>query len=142
LLERLHPVVAAQANQLISVVGPSGVGKSLCCQHLLRDLQGAAEVYPDAHWPTQIADALRETNAVEGGDYERAVRLARAVDATAGTLPPTWEARYLLGLAQAQTEQHQDAEAVVSIVEAVRVAPEWVRAGAVGQRALNRGDDL
>jgi transposase len=31
----------------------------LCCQHLLRDLQGAAEVYPDAHWPTQIADALR-----------------------------------------------------------------------------------
>jgi transcriptional regulator with XRE-family HTH domain len=67
------------------------------------------------------------TNAVEGGDYERAVHLARAVDATAGTLPPTWEARYLLGLAQAQTEQHQDAEAVASVVEAVRVAPEWVR---------------
>jgi transposase len=38
----------------------------LCCQHLLRDLDGAAEAYPDAHWPTQIADALRalihETN--------------------------------------------------------------------------------
>lgn len=32
----------------------------LCCQHLLRDLAGAAEVYPDAHWPTQIAEALRE----------------------------------------------------------------------------------
>lgn len=31
----------------------------LCCQHLLRDLAGAAEVYPDAHWPDQIADALR-----------------------------------------------------------------------------------
>jgi hypothetical protein len=31
----------------------------LCCQHLLRDLDGAAEVYPDAHWPIQIADALR-----------------------------------------------------------------------------------
>ncbi|MGI8306403.1 IS66 family transposase [Saccharopolyspora hattusasensis] len=31
----------------------------LCCQHLLRDLDGAAEIYPDAHWPTQIADALR-----------------------------------------------------------------------------------
>jgi hypothetical protein len=31
----------------------------LCCQHLLRDLAGAGEVYPDAHWPTQIADALR-----------------------------------------------------------------------------------
>lgn len=31
----------------------------LCCQHLLRDLAGAAEVYPDAHWPTQITEALR-----------------------------------------------------------------------------------
>jgi transposase len=31
----------------------------LCCSHLLRDLDGAAQVYPDAIWPTQIADALR-----------------------------------------------------------------------------------
>jgi hypothetical protein len=31
----------------------------LCCQHLLHDLAGAGEAYPDAHWPTQIADALR-----------------------------------------------------------------------------------
>jgi transposase len=30
----------------------------LCCQHL-RDADDAAEVYPDAVWPTQIADALR-----------------------------------------------------------------------------------
>jgi WD40 repeat protein len=28
LLDRLHPVVAAQANRLVAVVGPSGVGKS------------------------------------------------------------------------------------------------------------------
>lgn len=31
----------------------------LCGQHLLRDLADAAETYSDAHWPTQIADALR-----------------------------------------------------------------------------------
>ena len=31
----------------------------LCTQHLCRDLDGAGEVYPDAYWPTQIADALR-----------------------------------------------------------------------------------
>jgi len=31
----------------------------LCTQHLLRDLDSAAEVYPDATWPAQIADALR-----------------------------------------------------------------------------------
>lgn len=32
----------------------------LCCQHLLRDLDDAAQLYPDAAWPGQIADALRE----------------------------------------------------------------------------------
>jgi len=31
----------------------------LCCAHLLRDLECAAQVYPDAVWPVQIADALR-----------------------------------------------------------------------------------
>ena len=31
----------------------------LCCQHLIRDLAGAGEVYPDQHWPTQITDALQ-----------------------------------------------------------------------------------
>jgi transposase len=31
----------------------------LCTAHLLRDLDDAAQVYPDAVWPTQIADALR-----------------------------------------------------------------------------------
>jgi hypothetical protein len=31
----------------------------LCCQHLLRDLDAAAEVYPDAEWVPQVARALR-----------------------------------------------------------------------------------
>ena len=31
----------------------------LCCAHLLRDLAGAGETYPEAIWPGQIADALR-----------------------------------------------------------------------------------
>ena len=32
----------------------------LCCAHLLRDLEDAAETYPDALWPAQIQDGLRE----------------------------------------------------------------------------------
>ena len=32
----------------------------LCTAHLLRDLDDAAQVYPDQVWPVQIADALRE----------------------------------------------------------------------------------
>ncbi len=37
----------------------AGIVHQLCAQHLLRDLAGAGETYPDAVWPTQIADALR-----------------------------------------------------------------------------------
>ena len=36
-----------------------GVIHQLCCQHLIRDCQDAAETYPQAIWPGQIADALR-----------------------------------------------------------------------------------
>jgi transposase len=32
----------------------------LCLAHVLRDLTGAAELYPDEHWPVQLADELRE----------------------------------------------------------------------------------
>lgn len=67
------------------------------------------------------------TNAVEIGDYEHALYLNRAVGSTEGTLPPSWEARYLLGLAYAQVERNQDADAVASLSQARRVAPEWVR---------------
>lgn len=38
----------------------AGVVHQLCTAHLLRDLNDAAQVYPDAVWPVQIADALRE----------------------------------------------------------------------------------
>jgi hypothetical protein len=37
----------------------AGISHQLCCQHLLRDLEDAAQSYPDAIWPGQIADALR-----------------------------------------------------------------------------------
>ena len=31
----------------------------LCCQHILRDREDAAQTYPDADWPVQIQDTLR-----------------------------------------------------------------------------------
>jgi transposase len=36
-----------------------GISHQLCTQHLLRDLEDAAQTYPDAIWPGQVADALR-----------------------------------------------------------------------------------
>jgi transposase len=38
----------------------TGLLHQLCSSHLLRDLDGAAQVYPDAIWPDQISRALRE----------------------------------------------------------------------------------
>jgi transposase len=37
----------------------TGIGHQLCTQHLLRDLEDAAQTYPDAIWPGQIARELR-----------------------------------------------------------------------------------
>jgi len=46
--------------------------------HLCRDLDGAGEVYPDAHWPAQIGDALRglihHANLARRDAIEAAVR--------------------------------------------------------------------
>jgi transposase len=36
-----------------------GISHQLCAAHLLRDLEDAAQSYPDAIWPGQIQDALR-----------------------------------------------------------------------------------
>jgi transposase len=37
----------------------AGLVHQLCCAHLLRDLDDATQVYPEAIWPDQIARALR-----------------------------------------------------------------------------------
>ena len=43
-----------------STTTPStGISHQLCTQHLLRDLEDAAQTYPGAIWPGQIAEALR-----------------------------------------------------------------------------------
>ena len=61
-----NPVFAATEDATIEDVSAdatdstvAGVLHQLCCAHLCRDLDDAAEVYPGHYWPTQIADALR-----------------------------------------------------------------------------------
>lgn len=54
---------------------PRALIHQLCCQHLLRDLASAAETYPGAHWPTQIADALR--GLIHQANLDRAAGAAR-----------------------------------------------------------------
>jgi hypothetical protein len=92
--------------------GPEGGGAQQCAPPTR---PGAAEVYPDAHWPTQIADALRElihqTNLVrdQGHDalddtvrnelitrYRHGVLVGLSDTTTHGTRPGERKARLLL----------------------------------------------
>ena len=52
-----------------------GVLHQLCTQHILRDLQDAAQCYPDAIWPGQAADALR--GLIHAANTARGKGLAR-----------------------------------------------------------------
>ena len=73
----------------------------------------------------RLVAQTRVVNACEMGDYETACRAADRVPA--GRLSPSWEGRYLLGLAQAQAECHRDAEALATLTTARTVAGEWIR---------------
>jgi transposase len=55
-----------------------GVLHQLCTQHLLRDLEDAAQSYPDAMWPGQAMDALRAL--IHTANVSRAKGLAAASD--------------------------------------------------------------
>ena len=55
-----------------------GVLRQLCCQHLLRDLEDAAQSCPDAAWPGQAAEALR--GLIHAANTARANGLAAVPD--------------------------------------------------------------
>lgn len=74
----------------------------------------------------RLVSQTEVVNATEMGDMERAVRLAEGIPER-GDLPPTWESRYLLGLAQAQAGRHLDTEALSTLTRARGITPEWIR---------------
>ena len=54
----LHGTVVVH-DRYVNYDAFDGISHQLCTQHLLRDLEDAAQSYPEAIWPGQIADALR-----------------------------------------------------------------------------------
>ena len=54
----LHGTVVVH-DRYVNYDAFDGISHQLCTQHLLRDLEDAAQTYPDAIWPGQIAGALR-----------------------------------------------------------------------------------
>jgi transposase len=75
-----------------------GVPHQLCCQHLIRDCQDAAETYPQAIWPGQIADALR--GLIHAANRAREQGLAAVPGGTAGPLVRTFRHGVLAGLSE------------------------------------------
>jgi hypothetical protein len=54
----LHGTVVVH-DRYVNYGSVSGISHQLCTQHLLRDLEDAAQSYPDAIWPGQTAQAPR-----------------------------------------------------------------------------------
>jgi hypothetical protein len=70
----------------------------LCCQHVIRDRTDAAETYPDAHWPSQIRDALREL--IHQANLARGQGLGRIPSEVADPLIDRYRHGFLVGLNQ------------------------------------------
>jgi transposase len=62
-----------------------GISHQLCCAHILRDLEDAAQTYPDQAWPARTAAALRalihaaNTARARGLDHVPAAMTSRAL---------------------------------------------------------------
>jgi transposase len=54
----LHGTVVVH-DRYVNYDAFDGISHQLCTQHLLRDLEDAAQTYPEVIWPGQIAEALR-----------------------------------------------------------------------------------
>lgn len=75
-----------------------GLIHQLCCQHLLRDLEDAAQQYPGAHWPVQAAEALQ--GLIHAANTARAQSLPAVPGDIAAPLIHAFKHGVLVGLAE------------------------------------------
>ena len=75
-----------------------GLIHQLCAQHILRDLAGAAETYPDEHWPVQASQALQ--GLIHAANTARAQGLPAIPGDVAAPLIHAFKHGVLVGLSQ------------------------------------------
>jgi transposase len=75
-----------------------GLLHQLCTAHLVRDLEDAAQTYPDAHWPVQIREALQ--GLVHAANTARAQGLTAIPGEVAAPLVKAFRHGVILGLGQ------------------------------------------
>jgi transposase len=117
----------------------AGISHQLCCQHLLRDLEDAAQAYPDAIWPGQIAGALRglihAANLARDQDLA-AVPADRAAEGRPEAVPPRRRRRPVAGPPRARRQ----GQAAASADAAGMPAPPRSRRAAVPHRYRHPAD--
>ncbi|MGH3567479.1 MAG: IS66 family transposase [Pseudonocardia sp.] len=97
----------------------------LCAQHLLRDLDGAAQVYPDAVWPVQIAEALR--GLIHETNLARDHRLDAIADDVAAALLSRFRHGVLVGLSDTRNHGDRPGESKArNLLEVLRDRPDDV----------------
>jgi transposase len=95
-----------------------GISHQLCCQHLLRDLEDAAQSYPHAIWPGQIAGALRAL--IHQANLARSQgRDAVPGDATAGHLT-LFRRGVAVGLSEARRVPRGKQPPALTLLECLR----------------------
>jgi hypothetical protein len=95
-----------------------GLIHQLCGQHILRDLAGAAETYPGAHWPVQASQALQ--GLVHAANTARAQRLPAIPGEVAAPLIHAFRHGVLVGLSQIPRVPGRKQEPCRDLLECLR----------------------
>jgi transposase len=90
----------------------------LCAQHILRDLAGAAETYPNAHWPVQTSQALQ--GLIHAANTACAQGLPAIPDGIAAPLIHAFKHGVLLGLSHVLRVPGRKQEPCRDLLECLR----------------------
>jgi transposase len=95
-----------------------GLIHQLCAQHILRDLAGAAETYPGAHWPVQASQALQEL--IHAANTARAQGLPALPGSIAAPLIHAFKHGILVGLSEVPRVPGRKQEPCRDLLECLR----------------------
>jgi transposase len=95
-----------------------GLIHQLCAAHLLRDLADAAEIYPGAHWPVQITQALQ--GLIRAASIARAKGLPAIPDEIAVPFTHAFKHGVILGLGQVKRVGGRKQEPCRDLLECLR----------------------
>ncbi len=95
-----------------------GLLHQLCCAHLVRDLEDAAQAYPDAHWPVQIREALQ--GLIHAANQARASGLAAVPADVAAPLVKAFRHGVILGLGQVKRAPGRKQEPFRQLLQCLR----------------------